>query len=687
MKFHAFALILLLSVSMRTQAAPDSAVQTRWETSAAEHKALAKDIAWTTHEPLEFLYRRGDHFDDESVRYDKMYEPENIQKMADAGVRWARLYFYKGFGLEFERANMEKSKRAADLMHQHGMKVALYMAGTMFTETLYHELPPAKDWEQRDQNNLWIPYGAQTFRHYACPNEPAYRDYLKKILKIGVTELKADEISFDNLMLQPEPKSCRCPRCMKAFHEFLHRNYPTQEAATRRFGIANVAWLQPTEWESPAQPDGVAVINDPVLQEWVRFRCESLANYFNDLSDYVKSLNSNTVVYANIKGVYSFNRYWANAVYHPLYSGHVDVIAFDTGGYEARIDSKTGALVSQIRSYKVARQMNAGCDEPMGDELHAAIHMSFGHQISVGGYAGAPWVSGANSSFTPSLEFFRHYNSRYYTGVEGVADVAVLHSWPSMAYSINATYTPVCLMEQVLIQHHVPFDILFDEQFDRISRYSAIILAGQECVSDAQAKALLAFVEKGGTLFIIDNTAQYNQWREKRRSNPFLPARAQGRGRIVYIPKIIQADSRSTKSAMADDQDPEPGATLQKGARMSPSQWVLPKNHEVIHQALAEALPKGASLTCDAPLTTVMEMVKRPETRETIVHFINFETGKSTGEFKATIRLQFVGKVKSVQRLTPDMDEPEQLKFEDKAEAVVITVPSTRIYSMIVIAQ
>ena len=78
------------------------------------------------------------------------------------------------------------------------MKVGLYMAGTMFTETLYREVPEARNWEQRDQNNHWVPYGLQTFRHYACPNEPAYREYLKRALKIGVQELHADEIAFSS---------------------------------------------------------------------------------------------------------------------------------------------------------------------------------------------------------------------------------------------------------------------------------------------------------------------------------------------------------------------------------------------------------------------------------------------------------------------------------------------------------
>ena len=657
---------------------------TRWERSANENRQLTENITWLTHEPLDFLLRRGDHFDDEAERYARMGNPENIQRMADAGVRYAMIYFYKGFGLEYERPSMEQSKRIADELHRHGIKVGLYIGGTMFTETLYHELPEAQNWEQRNQDNHWVPYGLQTYRHYACPNEPAYRDYLKRILKIGVEDLHADQIVFDNLMLQSEPDSCRCPRCLNAFHDYLRQKYPTKEAVERRFGLPDVDWIKPNEWDSAAQPDSLSVLNDPVLQEWVRFRCESLAHYADDLSDYVKSLNPNAAVLMNIKGVYSWNRYWANAVYHPLYAGHVDILAFDTGGYDARLDAKTGALVSQIRSYKMAREIGASCDAPLGDELPAAQHMAFGYETPVAGYAGAPWMA-ARAGTTPILEFFRHYHDRYYTGTSNVADVAVLRNWPSMAYSINAAYVPATLMEQVLIQYKIPFDLLFDEELTNLDRYGAVILAGQECVSDAQAKKLLDYVRGGGTLVVTDNTGEYNEWREKRHKNPFLPARTEGKGRIVYIPEIQRADVKAEKTSGGND-NPEPGANSQQTPRMSPTQWVLPKNHQEIYDAIVNGMPKGLSLTSDAPLTTVAELLTRPETRETLVHFVNFDRQHPTLPFKVTVRKQFAGKVNSVTCFSPDADDPVPLNFEATGDSVSFTVPAMRIYSMIVIA-
>jgi hypothetical protein len=679
--------LLLFASSSAGQSSAGDPPQTRWQRSAERKQELTKDVLWLIHEPLSFLMRRGGQVEDMVERYQRTYDPANLKQMAAAAVRYSTIAFYKGFGIEFEKPDMENAKRTTELMHQLGMKAYLYVAGTMFTETMYHELPEAKNWEQRDQNGQWVPYGAQTFRHYACPNEPAYRDYVKRVLKYGVEEAHADGFMFDNVMLQAEPKSCRCPRCIRAFHDFLRKRYPTQAAAMRRFGLPNVDWVQPTEWASPTHPDSLNAIDDPVLQEWVRFRCESLANNTNDLCDYVKSLNPDVVVTLNIKGLYSFNRYWANAVYHPLFANHCDVLTFDTNGYDARIDAVTGALVSQIRSYKMARRLGFGCVDSMRDELRAAVHMAFNYQKVMKGSPGAPYGSGGTNVFTPIMEFFRAYNDRYYTGTDNVADVAVLRNWPSMAYSINAAHVPTNLMEQVLIQYKVPFDLLFEEQLDRIGRYGAVILAGQECVSQSQADALLKYARNGGTLILTDNTGQYNEWRERRRTNPLLPARNEGKGRIVAIPEIVRADAGRSRPRQAGDQDPEPGATLQRGQqRMSPAQWVLPKNHQEIYQTIADGLPKGLSITTSATLTTVMELLNRPQTRETIVHFVNFDRTKKLDPFGVSLRKQYGGKVKSVTCFSPDADDPAPVKFQETGEWVNFTAPATRLYAMIVVA-
>ncbi len=678
---------LLLPNSLRAQDATDSPTiqptyKTRWEERAAKKRAIARNITWLTHEPLDFLLRRGDHADNEPAHYAAMLHPDNLQRMADAGVQWARIFFYKGFGLAAERPHIDLAKKAADQLHALNLKVSLYFGGTMFIETFYKETPEAKNWEQRDYQNQPVPYGSQTFRRYACPNEPAYRDYLKKVLAVAIHELHADEIAFDNIMLQSEPHSCRCPRCLKAFAEFLHQRYPTEELATRRFGISDVASLQPNYWETPDQPNNISEINDPVLQEWTLFRCHSLANYAGSLHDMTKALNPNTAVLLNIKGVYSFNRYWTNAIYHPFYKNRVDLIAFDTGGYNERIDPATGALVTQIRSYKMARNLNAGCEDAMADDLRAATHMSFGTQPPV--TMPAPWGSGAHNVFTPLLEFFREFNERYYTDTQPVTDVAILRSWPSMAYSINATSIPATLMEQVLIQSKIPFTLLFDEQLPDLSKYQMLILAGQECISDDQAQQFLTYVQNGGTLLLTGNTGTFNQYREKRaHKNPLLPARKEGKGQILYLPDIQRADKRSAKSQLTNE-DPEPGATPSKVERFSPAQWLLPTNHQQIADTITQNLPAGPSLQTTAPLTTIAELLTRPSSKETLTHFINFDRNTPTDAFTITQRKQFNTPIKSLQLLTATQNDPVKIDFTQTDSHLTATLPPLQAYYLLV---
>ena len=52
-----------------------------------------------------------------------------------------------------------------------------------------------------------------------------------------------------------------------------------------------------------------------------------------------------------------------------------------------------------------------------------------------------------------------------------------------------------------------------------------------------------------------------------------------------------------------------------------------------------------------------------------------------------TVRKQSSGPVKSVNCLSPDRDQPLPLTFQETGEHVTFTVPTTRVYAMIVIGQ
>jgi hypothetical protein len=176
-----------------------------------------------------------------------------------------------------------------------------------------------------------------------------------------------------------------------------------------------------------------------------------------------------------------------------------------------------------------------------------------------------------------------------------------------------------------------------------------------------------------------------NERRERRRVNPFLPARTEGKGRIVVIPRIAQADKASR--AQSGDGNLEITGGRDTGSRFGPKQWLLPRNHAEIYGAVVSAMNQPLSIRTDAPLTSVLEMVNRAKARETVVHFINFDRKKPVDRFRVTIRKQFQGPVKRVECISPDTNDPVMLEFQEKAGEITFAVPTTRLYSLLVVSQ
>ena len=98
-----------------------------------------------------------------------------------------------------------------------------------------------------------------------------------------------------------------------------------------------------------------------------------------------------------------------------------------------------------------------------------------------------------------TYSFFREHFDLF-RGVRSRPDVAVLHSYASMGYNNDLPWQSAMLVEQALIQNHVPFDIVFDDQLRDLSRYRALVLPDQECLTDAQMALIRQYVEGGGGL-------------------------------------------------------------------------------------------------------------------------------------------------------------------------------------------
>ena len=68
-----------------------------------------------------------------------------------------------------------------------------------------------------------------------------------------------------------------------------------------------------------------------------------------------------------------------------------------------------------------------------------------------------------------------------------------------------------------------------------IGRYKAIVVSGQESLSRQWVDQLSEYARNGGTLVLGGNTADYNEYRQKRAANPLLSLAGISRAAVITL--------------------------------------------------------------------------------------------------------------------------------------------------------
>jgi hypothetical protein len=260
-------------------------------------------------ESLEFYIRRGfvSYYEGMPEDFDHLwkeaFEESTVKRYKDMGINLIMMPLHKGAGLNAEAASIEATRKFTENAHRYGIRVAGYVGSSMMVETFYSEEPEAHTWEQIDERGRPIHYFDQTFRHAACRNNPGYRAFLQKVLRLGIVDLKLDMIHFDQLAWWAEPWSCHCQHCQEGFRAFLRKRY-TDEQLKLRLGHANLEGIRVPEFNIGGSyvMEGGSVpmpVKDPLLQEWTRFRCASLAEWWAETHTYVRKLNPQVALHGN----------------------------------------------------------------------------------------------------------------------------------------------------------------------------------------------------------------------------------------------------------------------------------------------------------------------------------------------------------------------------------------------------
>ncbi|MGO9241045.1 MAG: beta-galactosidase trimerization domain-containing protein [Bryobacteraceae bacterium] len=643
------------------------------------------------HEPNIFVVRRGGQRLDSRQQIEAAQSEEVLRRLKSQGVEVFHTHLYKGFGMAAEMPEMEQTRRVAAIAHSLGLKVDAYIQwNTMMYETFFAEEPRAQDWIQRDAGGLPIllTYGyQQSYRYRPCFSNQEYLDYLKKIVRYAVEEVKTDFIHFDNFDLNPEPDSCHDTACKLGFRRYLNQKY-SPEQRRERFGFEDVSFVNPPQWNAPNPPSRMRIIFDPMIQEWIDYRCQVMADALRQMALYAKSLNPEVAIEVNPHGITGGNRAWEAAIDHSRILKWTE--AFWTEEDPEPGYTVDGRLLSRIRSYKLARAYrNILMTYISDDPVAMAESLAFNQTI---GFAGSDRLT---PDMLRYIAFYRK-NRELYTGSKDVATVAVLRSYPSITYDQAHVQLSTILVEQALIQARIPFNLVFDEQLGDLEKYKVLVLPESECLSDAQLEAIRKFVAAGGGLVATGQAGLYDQWRRLRvapglkgliDSQPQVrdyeeevaPVAVTGapvrkeyeKGRVVYIPGV-----------KFDGRLPEFGNFFRVDGRF----WKLPKNAQEITDGLRWAARDDVPVQVSGPAYLASNLVEQPEKRRMMLHLVNYNAKWRASLERAEVvcRLPRGQTAKEVRIYSPDQEAPRTIEMKSGASQVSFAVP-VKTYTLAVV--
>jgi len=337
-----------------------------------------------------------------------------------------------------------------------------------------------------------------------------------------------------------------------------------------------------------------------------------------------------------------------------------------------------GRLVSNIRTYKMARTLNNSAfaylhgDDADTVKLRVAEAMAFNLDCI------GPVRGDQEHPARELISFFRN-RRELYAETETLADVAVLRSFQSLAWNSFSTHLSVLLVEQTLIQGQAPFHIIFDDGLDDLSRYRALVLAEVEFMSDRAIEKVQRYVERGGAVLVVGQTALNNEIGRRRHAlgfSEFLDTDGvtasrveRGQGRAAYLPHAIPQQPLPERRPywLVDNR-----------------YWHLPENADEILETVKWCVGGRFSVELDAGPNVAVEVTTRQHPSLRVLHLVNYEVTKELTSVPASIEAPDGAKIESVRFLAPIEGAEEDIPFEVRDDRVSFVLPRLGIYGIVV---
>lgn len=275
----------------------------------------------------------------------RLRSEECIQKAAEAGINIIFTSFYKGFGLSYEKTEMEKTREVIEIAHKYNMKVLGYcQLETIYYETFLAEDTQAADMAARLRDGSPAPWFDSYYRWRACYNSEKFWNYIKKIVDYGLDDLKLDGFHFDNSYMS----TCYCENCKQDFRRYLRDTIKNPEEI---MGINTFDYV-----EIPYFDHLKGNIYDPLYLMWQRYRQDKCAQMLDRLFEYVKEKSSNNALVLHNPGFPRNSQSFIDKAFNPEFSGkYCDYVMAEN---EDNLVEDDGKITTQILAYKLGKRFH-----------------------------------------------------------------------------------------------------------------------------------------------------------------------------------------------------------------------------------------------------------------------------------------------------------------------------------------
>lgn len=635
-------------------------------------------------EPLHFQRMRGRLGDNQKLIYDFKRTRTFLEDVASKGYNQVWLNWWKGYGLEHEKACQDQVAELFPVCKELGLRPVCYHSfGSLTFDTLLAEEPDAVNWIARTQagqpTSCQVTF--QCFRYRPCFSSDGYLSYMEKVLARCI-DAGADGIHFDNIGMQGETEACHCDRCQRLFREYMQERFGG-DRGEELFGMRDFTNMTVPWFNQHNQPNKMWNAMVPHHRAWIDFKCHIMGKASQRLTDFVHKRNPDCYVEMNaMEGDGFAAAFWRGNDYDQTYP-RVEMICDEACGHDG-LNAK-GFIIGSYRDKKWTRAF--GC-----------AHWGSGHPRAQGlDFAEDPAIN------TGPIAFWKKYNA-YQLRSKSAARVAVLRERNSFTYNRFDPWEDTIAMEQYLIERRIPFDLIPNALLDSIGEtHDVLIVAGALVMADEIRDKIIAYVKNGGSLILTGDSGIYDAWyRERRvkiekietmedyaraqmRLNAFheligddphasgedVIQRKVGEGRVVWIKKLdIDRVPRSPENWC-----------------LSPNNFMVPRNADAIDEAMAFLAPDGLGLTVSTNEKLYVHRSQRQDTGEWLVHLLNHEYPAK--EARAEIQLRSDKTPKSVVSVSVDdkeNDHPERKEaFSMQGNLLLIPVAGIKHHRSIIV--